>query len=93
MGHAISSRQFYSSANTPTCRFVDPSMPSRHRRRVFASLHAAGGNIAPHDPGTRVSLVHTDYAVVLQDGEVSQFGPGQGRRDGLHSVVIDGVVR
>jgi outer membrane protein assembly factor BamE (lipoprotein component of BamABCDE complex) len=42
---------------------------------------------------TRVSMAHTDYAVVLKDGKVSQFGPGQVRRDGLHSVVIDGAAR
>lgn len=38
---------------------------------------------------TRMSLAHTDYAVVLKDGKVVQYGPGQVRRDGLHSVVID----
>ncbi len=42
---------------------------------------------------TRVSMTHTDYAVVLKDGKVSQFGPGQVRRDGLHSVVIDAATR
>jgi len=42
---------------------------------------------------TRVSMGHTDYAVVLLDGKVSQFGPGQVRRDELRSVVIDSGVR
>lgn len=42
---------------------------------------------------TRMSLAHTDYAVVLKDDKVSQFGPGQVRRDGLHSVVIDAGMR
>ncbi|MBB3856145.1 hypothetical protein FHY29_001519 [Xanthomonas arboricola] len=38
---------------------------------------------------TRLSPGHTDYAVVLKDGKVVQYGPGHVRRDGLHSVVID----
>lgn len=42
---------------------------------------------------TRMSLGHTDYAVVLKDGKVVQYGPGYVRRDGLHSVVIDPVLR
>lgn len=42
---------------------------------------------------TRVSMAQTDYAVVLKDGKMSQFGPGQVRRNGLHSVVIDGTTR
>ncbi|TCV93352.1 SmpA/OmlA family protein [Luteibacter rhizovicinus] len=42
---------------------------------------------------TRMSVAHTDYSVVLKDGKVVQFGPGQVRRDGLHSVVIDPALR
>lgn len=37
---------------------------------------------------TRMSLGHTDYTVVMQDGKVVQFGPGLAQREGVHTVVI-----
>ncbi len=37
---------------------------------------------------SRLSLHHTDYTVVMQDGKVVQFGPGLAQREGLHTVVI-----
>lgn len=37
---------------------------------------------------SRLSLRHTDYTVVMQDGKVVQFGPGVAQREGLHTVVI-----
>lgn len=37
---------------------------------------------------TRMSVVHTDYTVVMKDGHVVQFGPGLARHAGLHNVVI-----
>jgi hypothetical protein len=39
-------------------------------------------------PG-RFSFSHKDYTVVLQDGRVTQFGPGLIRRDGKTSLQIE----
>ncbi|QNK01307.1 outer membrane protein assembly factor BamE domain-containing protein [Dyella telluris] len=36
----------------------------------------------------RTSLSHTDYTVVLKEGQVVQFGPGLAQREGLHGVTI-----
>ncbi|WP_266168850.1 outer membrane protein assembly factor BamE domain-containing protein [Dyella subtropica] len=38
---------------------------------------------------TRLSVVHTDYTVILKDGQVVQYGPGLARREGVHSMVIE----
>lgn len=35
-----------------------------------------------------LTLRHTDYTVVMENGKVVQFGPGLARREGLHTVVI-----
>lgn len=37
---------------------------------------------------SRMSLSHTDYTVVLKEGQVVQFGPGLAQREGLHGVTI-----
>lgn len=37
---------------------------------------------------SRLSVMHTDYTVVMKDGHVMQFGPGLAQREGLHGVMI-----
>lgn len=37
---------------------------------------------------TRLSVMHTDYTVVMKEGHLVQYGPGLARRQGLHNVVI-----